>query len=158
MIMSVRLWLMGGSMPLFSEQDNPASFSPHLLIRSVSNSHAHTMQTQTHQLSTFPVNNSGNRKKAKQNSSELANNFATQGSFHSILLSLYVVISCEHRSWFKFMFSFKFDHTDRLLPAARQTNQFSDWSGVSAGGVNDKEICLYQTLWVLVGSRKVWQS
>uniref|UniRef100_A0A3P8RUK0 dolichyl-phosphate-mannose--protein mannosyltransferase n=1 Tax=Amphiprion percula TaxID=161767 RepID=A0A3P8RUK0_AMPPE len=30
-IMSVRLWLMGGSMPLFSEQDNPASFSPHLL-------------------------------------------------------------------------------------------------------------------------------
>uniref|UniRef100_A0A3B5QPU1 dolichyl-phosphate-mannose--protein mannosyltransferase n=1 Tax=Xiphophorus maculatus TaxID=8083 RepID=A0A3B5QPU1_XIPMA len=33
MIMSVRLWLMGGSMPLFSEQDNPASFSPHLLTR-----------------------------------------------------------------------------------------------------------------------------
>uniref|UniRef100_A0A8C4EHM9 dolichyl-phosphate-mannose--protein mannosyltransferase n=1 Tax=Dicentrarchus labrax TaxID=13489 RepID=A0A8C4EHM9_DICLA len=32
-IMSVRLWLMGGSMPLFSEQDNPASFSPHLLTR-----------------------------------------------------------------------------------------------------------------------------
>ncbi|KAJ4939862.1 hypothetical protein JOQ06_029298 [Pogonophryne albipinna] len=31
--MSVRLWLMGGSMPLFSEQDNPASFSPHLLTR-----------------------------------------------------------------------------------------------------------------------------
>uniref|UniRef100_A0AAZ3NSG6 Dolichyl-phosphate-mannose--protein mannosyltransferase n=1 Tax=Oncorhynchus tshawytscha TaxID=74940 RepID=A0AAZ3NSG6_ONCTS len=30
-IMSFRLWLMGGSMPLFSEQDNPASFSPHLL-------------------------------------------------------------------------------------------------------------------------------
>uniref|UniRef100_A0A3Q1JLV8 dolichyl-phosphate-mannose--protein mannosyltransferase n=1 Tax=Anabas testudineus TaxID=64144 RepID=A0A3Q1JLV8_ANATE len=27
------LWLMGGSMPLFSEQDNPASFSPHLLTR-----------------------------------------------------------------------------------------------------------------------------
>ncbi|XP_047431445.1 protein O-mannosyl-transferase TMTC1 [Mugil cephalus] len=33
MIMSVRLWLMGGSMPLFSEQDNPASFSPHLFTR-----------------------------------------------------------------------------------------------------------------------------
>ncbi|XP_061570729.1 protein O-mannosyl-transferase TMTC1 isoform X2 [Cololabis saira] len=32
-IMSVRLWLMGGSMPLFSEQDNPASFSPHVLTR-----------------------------------------------------------------------------------------------------------------------------
>uniref|UniRef100_A0A146VID1 dolichyl-phosphate-mannose--protein mannosyltransferase n=1 Tax=Fundulus heteroclitus TaxID=8078 RepID=A0A146VID1_FUNHE len=32
-IMSVRLWLMGGSMPLFSEQDNPVSFSPHLLTR-----------------------------------------------------------------------------------------------------------------------------
>ncbi|XP_036978007.1 protein O-mannosyl-transferase TMTC1 isoform X1 [Acanthopagrus latus] len=32
-IMSVRLWLMGGSMPLFSEQDNPASFSPHMLTR-----------------------------------------------------------------------------------------------------------------------------
>ncbi|KAM3587532.1 uncharacterized protein V6R79_008198 [Siganus canaliculatus] len=32
-IMSVRLRLMGGSMPLFSEQDNPASFSPHLLTR-----------------------------------------------------------------------------------------------------------------------------
>lgn len=32
-IMSVRLWLMGGYMPLFSEQDNPASFSPHLLTR-----------------------------------------------------------------------------------------------------------------------------
>ncbi|XP_063073013.1 protein O-mannosyl-transferase TMTC1 isoform X1 [Engraulis encrasicolus] len=32
-IMCVRLWLMGGSMPLFSEQDNPASFSPHLLTR-----------------------------------------------------------------------------------------------------------------------------
>lgn len=32
-IMSIRLWLMGGSMPLFSEQDNPASFSPHLLTR-----------------------------------------------------------------------------------------------------------------------------
>ncbi|KAG7235837.1 hypothetical protein INR49_002162, partial [Caranx melampygus] len=33
LIMSVRLWLMGGSMPLFSEQDNPASFSPQLLTR-----------------------------------------------------------------------------------------------------------------------------
>ncbi|XP_077354800.1 protein O-mannosyl-transferase TMTC1 isoform X2 [Festucalex cinctus] len=32
-IVSVRLWLMGGSMPLFSEQDNPASFAPHLLTR-----------------------------------------------------------------------------------------------------------------------------
>ncbi|KAJ0069959.1 hypothetical protein NL108_017663, partial [Boleophthalmus pectinirostris] len=32
-ILSVRLWLMGGSMPLFSEQDNPASFSPRLLTR-----------------------------------------------------------------------------------------------------------------------------
>ncbi|XP_057179852.1 protein O-mannosyl-transferase TMTC1 isoform X2 [Triplophysa rosa] len=32
-IMSIRLWLMGGSMPLFSEQDNPASFSPYLLTR-----------------------------------------------------------------------------------------------------------------------------
>ncbi|XP_043093670.1 protein O-mannosyl-transferase TMTC1 isoform X2 [Puntigrus tetrazona] len=32
-IMSLRLWLMGGSMPLFSEQDNPASFSPYLLTR-----------------------------------------------------------------------------------------------------------------------------
>lgn len=38
-IMSVRLWLMGGSMPLFSEQDNPASFSPHLLTRSVTYTH-----------------------------------------------------------------------------------------------------------------------
>ncbi|XP_048864478.1 protein O-mannosyl-transferase TMTC1 [Brienomyrus brachyistius] len=32
-ILALRLWLMGGSMPLFSEQDNPASFSPHLLTR-----------------------------------------------------------------------------------------------------------------------------
>ncbi|XP_067351825.1 protein O-mannosyl-transferase TMTC1 isoform X4 [Channa argus] len=32
-IMSFRLWLMAGSMPLFSEQDNPASFSPYLLTR-----------------------------------------------------------------------------------------------------------------------------
>ncbi|KAM6301806.1 protein O-mannosyl-transferase TMTC1 [Podargus strigoides] len=28
-----RLWIMGGSMPMFSEQDNPASFSPYLLTR-----------------------------------------------------------------------------------------------------------------------------
>ncbi|XP_048357181.1 protein O-mannosyl-transferase TMTC1 isoform X3 [Sphaerodactylus townsendi] len=28
-----RLWIMGGSMPAFSEQDNPASFSPYLLTR-----------------------------------------------------------------------------------------------------------------------------
>uniref|UniRef100_A0A3P9IBC1 dolichyl-phosphate-mannose--protein mannosyltransferase n=1 Tax=Oryzias latipes TaxID=8090 RepID=A0A3P9IBC1_ORYLA len=34
-ILSVRLWVMGGSMPLFSEQDNPASFSPHLLTRTL---------------------------------------------------------------------------------------------------------------------------
>ncbi|KAJ8245605.1 hypothetical protein GJAV_G00272540 [Gymnothorax javanicus] len=32
-IMSFRLWVMGGSMPLFSEQDNPASFCPHVLTR-----------------------------------------------------------------------------------------------------------------------------
>ncbi|KAI5093952.1 transmembrane and TPR repeat-containing protein 1 isoform X1 [Silurus meridionalis] len=32
-ILCARLWLMGGSMPLFSEQDNPASFSPYLLTR-----------------------------------------------------------------------------------------------------------------------------
>uniref|UniRef100_A0A3P9CU87 dolichyl-phosphate-mannose--protein mannosyltransferase n=1 Tax=Maylandia zebra TaxID=106582 RepID=A0A3P9CU87_9CICH len=32
-IVSFRLWLMGGSMPLFSEQDNPTSFSPHFLTR-----------------------------------------------------------------------------------------------------------------------------
>ncbi|XP_060759371.1 protein O-mannosyl-transferase TMTC1 isoform X2 [Neoarius graeffei] len=32
-ILCARLWLMGGSMPLFSEQDNPASFSPFLLTR-----------------------------------------------------------------------------------------------------------------------------
>ncbi|XP_057711454.1 protein O-mannosyl-transferase TMTC1 [Corythoichthys intestinalis] len=32
-ILSIRLWLMGGSMPLFSEQDNPASFAPYLLTR-----------------------------------------------------------------------------------------------------------------------------
>ncbi|XP_027700262.1 protein O-mannosyl-transferase TMTC1 isoform X1 [Vombatus ursinus] len=28
-----RMWIMGGSMPLFSEQDNPASFSPYVLTR-----------------------------------------------------------------------------------------------------------------------------
>ncbi|KAM8980305.1 LOW QUALITY PROTEIN: protein O-mannosyl-transferase TMTC1 [Sarcophilus harrisii] len=28
-----RMWIMGGSMPLFSEQDNPASFSPYILTR-----------------------------------------------------------------------------------------------------------------------------
>ncbi|XP_072309449.1 protein O-mannosyl-transferase TMTC1 isoform X1 [Eucyclogobius newberryi] len=33
LILSVRFWLMGGSMPLFSEQDNPASFCPRLLTR-----------------------------------------------------------------------------------------------------------------------------
>ncbi|XP_027007329.1 protein O-mannosyl-transferase TMTC1 isoform X1 [Tachysurus fulvidraco] len=32
-ILCARLWVMGGSMPLFSEQDNPASFSPFLLTR-----------------------------------------------------------------------------------------------------------------------------
>ncbi|XP_069905700.1 protein O-mannosyl-transferase TMTC1 isoform X1 [Oryctolagus cuniculus] len=32
-ILSLRLWIMGGSMPLFSEQDNPASFSPYILTR-----------------------------------------------------------------------------------------------------------------------------
>ncbi|XP_054655852.1 protein O-mannosyl-transferase TMTC1 [Dunckerocampus dactyliophorus] len=32
-VISVRLWLMGGSMPLFSEQDNPASFAPYWLTR-----------------------------------------------------------------------------------------------------------------------------
>ncbi|XP_012780729.3 protein O-mannosyl-transferase TMTC1 isoform X3 [Maylandia zebra] len=37
-IVSFRLWLMGGSMPLFSEQDNPTSFSPHFLTRSASHS------------------------------------------------------------------------------------------------------------------------
>lgn len=39
-VLSVRLWLMGGSMPLFSEQDNPASFSPHLLTRLCPHAHA----------------------------------------------------------------------------------------------------------------------
>ncbi|XP_049738694.1 protein O-mannosyl-transferase TMTC1 isoform X3 [Elephas maximus indicus] len=32
-ILYFRLWIMGGSMPLFSEQDNPASFSPYILTR-----------------------------------------------------------------------------------------------------------------------------
>ncbi|XP_060050573.1 protein O-mannosyl-transferase TMTC1 isoform X2 [Erinaceus europaeus] len=32
-VLCFRLWIMGGSMPLFSEQDNPASFSPYLLTR-----------------------------------------------------------------------------------------------------------------------------
>uniref|UniRef100_A0A452T2G5 dolichyl-phosphate-mannose--protein mannosyltransferase n=1 Tax=Ursus maritimus TaxID=29073 RepID=A0A452T2G5_URSMA len=32
-VLYFRLWLMGGSMPLFSEQDNPASFSPYILTR-----------------------------------------------------------------------------------------------------------------------------
>nr|XP_012788822.1 unnamed protein product [Sorex araneus] len=30
-LLGLRLWIMGGSLPLFSEQDNPASFSPYLL-------------------------------------------------------------------------------------------------------------------------------
>uniref|UniRef100_A0A8C0T1M3 Transmembrane O-mannosyltransferase targeting cadherins 1 n=1 Tax=Canis lupus familiaris TaxID=9615 RepID=A0A8C0T1M3_CANLF len=33
-VLYFRLWIMGGSMPLFSEQDNPASFSPYILTRS----------------------------------------------------------------------------------------------------------------------------
>ncbi|XP_055461590.1 protein O-mannosyl-transferase TMTC1, partial [Psammomys obesus] len=32
-ILYFRLWIMGGTMPLFSEQDNPASFSPYFLTR-----------------------------------------------------------------------------------------------------------------------------
>ncbi|XP_069619119.1 protein O-mannosyl-transferase TMTC1 [Ranitomeya imitator] len=32
-VLGFRVYIMGGSMPLFSEQDNPASFSPHLLSR-----------------------------------------------------------------------------------------------------------------------------
>ncbi|XP_021045943.1 protein O-mannosyl-transferase TMTC1 isoform X2 [Mus pahari] len=32
-ILYFRLWIMGGTMPLFSEQDNPASFSPYILTR-----------------------------------------------------------------------------------------------------------------------------
>lgn len=34
-VLYFRLWIMGGSMPLFSEQDNPASFSPYIITRSV---------------------------------------------------------------------------------------------------------------------------
>ncbi|XP_058138973.1 protein O-mannosyl-transferase TMTC1 [Dasypus novemcinctus] len=33
LVLYFRLWIMGGSMPLFSEQDNPASFSPYILTR-----------------------------------------------------------------------------------------------------------------------------
>ncbi|XP_051817071.1 protein O-mannosyl-transferase TMTC1 isoform X4 [Antechinus flavipes] len=33
MTLFFRMWIMGGSMPLFSEQDNPASFSPYILTR-----------------------------------------------------------------------------------------------------------------------------
>ncbi|XP_044290019.1 protein O-mannosyl-transferase TMTC1 isoform X3 [Varanus komodoensis] len=33
LLLYFRLWIMGGSMPAFSEQDNPASFSPYLLTR-----------------------------------------------------------------------------------------------------------------------------
>ncbi|XP_075612348.1 protein O-mannosyl-transferase TMTC1 [Balearica regulorum gibbericeps] len=33
LVLYFRLWMMGGSMPMFSEQDNPASFSPYLLTR-----------------------------------------------------------------------------------------------------------------------------
>ncbi|XP_066865059.1 protein O-mannosyl-transferase TMTC1 isoform X1 [Kogia breviceps] len=32
-VLYFRLWIMGGSMPHFSEQDNPASFSPYILTR-----------------------------------------------------------------------------------------------------------------------------
>ncbi|XP_069441554.1 protein O-mannosyl-transferase TMTC1 isoform X2 [Ovis canadensis] len=32
-VLYFRLWIMGGSMPLFSEQDNPASFSPYIITR-----------------------------------------------------------------------------------------------------------------------------
>lgn len=32
-VLGYRIYIMGGSMPLFSEQDNPASFSPYLLSR-----------------------------------------------------------------------------------------------------------------------------
>lgn len=39
-ILYFRLWIMGGTMPLFSEQDNPASFSPYILTRSVDVHHA----------------------------------------------------------------------------------------------------------------------
>ncbi|XP_077196072.1 protein O-mannosyl-transferase TMTC1 isoform X1 [Paroedura picta] len=33
LLLYFRLWIMGGSMPAFSEQDNPASFSPYLFTR-----------------------------------------------------------------------------------------------------------------------------
>ncbi|NWW81487.1 TMTC1 protein, partial [Climacteris rufus] len=33
LVLCFRLWIMGGSMPMFSEQDNPASFSPYFLTR-----------------------------------------------------------------------------------------------------------------------------
>ncbi|XP_048685241.2 protein O-mannosyl-transferase TMTC1 isoform X3 [Caretta caretta] len=33
LVLYFRFWIMGGSMPMFSEQDNPASFSPYLLTR-----------------------------------------------------------------------------------------------------------------------------
>ncbi|RLW01790.1 hypothetical protein DV515_00007808 [Chloebia gouldiae] len=33
LVLYFRVWIMGGSMPMFSEQDNPASFSPYLLTR-----------------------------------------------------------------------------------------------------------------------------
>ncbi|XP_067392374.1 protein O-mannosyl-transferase TMTC1 isoform X3 [Emydura macquarii macquarii] len=33
LVLYFRLWIMGASMPMFSEQDNPASFSPYLLTR-----------------------------------------------------------------------------------------------------------------------------
>ncbi|KAM9311466.1 protein O-mannosyl-transferase TMTC1 [Gastrophryne carolinensis] len=33
LVLAFRMLIMGGSMPLFSEQDNPASFSPYLLTR-----------------------------------------------------------------------------------------------------------------------------
>ncbi|RMC02998.1 hypothetical protein DUI87_20191 [Hirundo rustica rustica] len=33
LVLYFRLWIMGGSMPMFSEQDNPASFSPYILTR-----------------------------------------------------------------------------------------------------------------------------
>uniref|UniRef100_A0A452GES4 Uncharacterized protein n=1 Tax=Gopherus agassizii TaxID=38772 RepID=A0A452GES4_9SAUR len=34
LVLYFRFWIMGGSMPMFSEQDNPASFSPYLLTSS----------------------------------------------------------------------------------------------------------------------------
>ncbi|NXM76179.1 TMTC1 protein, partial [Serilophus lunatus] len=33
LVLYFRLWIMGGSMPMFSEQDNPASFSPYFMTR-----------------------------------------------------------------------------------------------------------------------------